>query len=119
MNILDFIRRRRSQLGFACRDFAVQLQIKPSDWNRIENGRAQFPDDEDFRNKLASALMIQQEESDWFHRTLCNYKVQNRPPLSEQELIAKLPVVFRKSDGTRLTKAEALKLASHLRRELA
>jgi len=117
--ILDFIKARRKELGFSCRDFGLFLKMKPSEWNRMENGRMPFPKEHAFEKRLVKALCINTEEYPAFHAAYMDYEPIAREPLTEEEVVQKLPMVFRKQDGSAMSEPELLKLGERLRHELS
>jgi transcriptional regulator with XRE-family HTH domain len=117
MQFLDFVKKRRAELGFSCRDFAAQVKMKPSDWNRIENGRSEL--DFSVLELLMTELAVSTDEQEDFLSSYLAHHVAPRPPLSEEQLAQKLPMVFRKADGTVMRKPELLRLAEKLKVVLA
>jgi hypothetical protein len=117
MQFLDFVKKRRSELGYSCREFAPLVKMKPSDWNRIENGIIEIPGDA--VALVFECLAVSAEEQEEITNAYLNYEVQPTKPLSEQELVEKLPMVFRKVDGTVMRKPELVRLAERLKTALA
>ncbi len=119
--LLEVIKSKRSQISYSCRDLAFKLKMKPSVWNRIENGLEPLPKGDAFLFQLASALLIERGSTEWesFISSCRTYTPPTRKPLTEKELVEKLPMVFRKKDGSAMKEPELTELAEELRRELA
>jgi hypothetical protein len=117
MDFLGLIKAKRAQLGYACRDFAAELGLKPSVWNRMENGIDLLPDH--IVPTVFAKLSLRPDELQQFRQSYSTYQLPARPPLTDAQLVEKLPMVFRKADGSKMSGNELLKLAERLKRELA
>lgn len=121
MIFAKLVKSRRELLCLSSRDLANQLGLKPSDWNRIERAVQLPPKTHEFALELASALMIEENSTEYVElvNALRAASLRERPLLSDEQLLSRLPIIFRTKDGKKPSKTELGRLAEKLRYELS
>ncbi len=92
----DFVRARRAELDLPLRVFCEKNGIDPSNWSKLERGRMQPPQGETL-TRYAKALKLKPGSAEWYEfRDLAAVEAGRIPPdLTNKEIMAKLPVLFR------------------------
>lgn len=102
MTFGEFIKDKRLKLGLSLRAFCERNGYDPGNHSKLERGVLNPPDDDDLMTKLAKALGVKKETSDWFD--FHNYAAVARKQipkelLDDAEVVDKLPVLFRTLQG--------------------
>ena len=116
----EFARARRLALGVTLRQFCREHGFDVGNMSRIERGRAAPTQTDGFLGRYATALKLEPRTDQWrqFH-DLARIAAGRIPEriLNDEELVAKLPIVFRTlSEGGPLTEEKLLDLAERIRR---
>ena len=97
-----FIKELRAKQRFGLREFCLEHGYDPSNWSKIEREVSPPPKDEDTLRKWAKQLGLKPGTDDWhkFH----DYAAVDagRIPdhvMKDEELLAKLPALFRTISG--------------------
>ena len=92
----DFVRARRAEMGVPLRVFCDENGIDPSNWSKLERGRLAPPQGETLE-RYARALRLKKNSPRWFEFCdLASAETGRIPPdLTEGEIAARLPVLFR------------------------
>ncbi len=114
-----FFKEKRLQTGLSLRQFCLNHSLDAGNISKIERGHASPPQSRDKLQKYAGYLGIIENSDDWL--TFCDsaYASNGRIPLdvmSDEELVKKLPVVFRTLRGQKLTTEQLESLAEIIRR---
>lgn len=109
MTFGEFIKERRLALGLSLREFCLRNGHDASNWSKIERGVATPPADDNKLTEWATQLGIEQYSADWYEFfDLAAVKRGALPSsiLSNEELVAKLPLFFRTLRGQKPTEQE-------------
>ncbi|HVT88611.1 MAG TPA: helix-turn-helix transcriptional regulator [Tepidisphaeraceae bacterium] len=102
MTFGEFVKDRRIKFGLTLRAFCERNGYDPGNHSKLERGILNPPDDEEYMGKLAKALNVKKETSDWFD--FHNYAAVARKEIpsalmDDAEVVDKLPVLFRTLQG--------------------
>jgi len=101
----DFIKRARAKKGETLRDFCVKHGFDPGNFSRMERGMSPPPQREELLEKYAAALGFKRNTDDWiefFDLAAATHGQLPKDLLTEDELIGKLPVLFRTLRGSKV-----------------
>src|SRR4030042_2489190 len=65
MNFGEFVRIRRTELGFTLRDFCQTFGHDPSNWSKVERGKLPQSDDQAVLDDWAETLNIKKGTENW------------------------------------------------------
>src|SRR4030042_3296149 len=65
MNFGDFVRIRRTELGFTLRDFCQTFGHDPSNWSKVERGKLPPSDDQAVLDDWAEQLNLKKGTESW------------------------------------------------------
>lgn len=102
MTFGELIKDRRIKAGMSLRSFCEKHEYDPGNHSKLERGILNPPDDEAFMNKLAKAVGIKRETAEWFDFHSLAAVARREIPrelLDDDEVVAKLPVLFRTLQG--------------------
>lgn len=114
----NFIRQRREELRVGLRQFCSELNFDPSRWSKVERGVLQPPSDDGILKSIAKILAIKASSSDWTKlKDLAAFGRGELPKdiMSNDELVACLPLVFRTLRNEKPTKEQLYNLAELIR----
>lgn len=117
-NFGEFAKEMRLKMGFTLRKFCLEFGYDPGNHSKIERGLSGPPSSEEKQVKLAGDLGIPKGSSDWNEffdlAALCKGKL---PPsiLSDEELVMKLPFVFRTLRGDKMDDDKLMDFVKQLR----
>ena len=114
-----FFKEMRLQTGLSLRQFCMEHGLDPGNISRIERGIASPPQSREKLEEYASYLGIDKDSDDWFNFFDYAAAATGRIPhdvMSDEELVKKLPVVFRTLRGQTLSADKLKELAETLRR---
>lgn len=114
----DFARSRRIQMGHTLRQFCLESGLDPAYVSRIERGVIPPPQDPEKLEHLAKLLGLQKDSAEWqMFMDLASIDAGRIPAdvISDDEMVAKLPVLFRTVRGQKLTEAKLRELIQFLR----
>ncbi len=115
----EFFRDQRLKTGQTLRSFCKQYGFEPSNVSKLERGRSAPPQAEDVLRRYAQALQLEEGTEEWrafFDLAYaCNGLV---PPelLSDEEVVSRLPVLYRTLRGEKITDAQFENLVQLIRR---
>jgi len=115
----QFFKEIRQRNGLALRQFCLEYGLDPGNISKIERGLNPPPSSTDILEKYASYLKIEKGSDDWYnffdYAAACAGKI---PPdvMSDEELVNKLPLVFRTLRGQKVPAEQLKDLAEHIRR---
>lgn len=96
------LKRLRMARGLTLREFCLQHGFDPGNYSRLERGLYPAPQKEELLAKYAQALDLQEGSDDWleFFDTAAATRGQlPKDLLSDNELLDKLPALFRTLRG--------------------
>ena len=114
----DLIRAHRKKLGLGLREFCAGAGMDPAYLSRIERGVLAPPQDPERLAELARHLGISSNSLEFRTFTdLAAVCAGNVPAdiLAEEQMVKKLPVLFRTIRGQKLTEAKLRDLVEFLR----
>lgn len=114
----EFLREKRLALGKGLREFCLSNGLDASNYSKLERGTV-APPSRDLLEKYAEFLKIEKDSEDWFNLFDLAAIAKKRIPdyvFDNEEFVAALPVLFRKSTGEHYTKEELLKIAEDIKK---
>ena len=115
----EFARQKRLSLGISLREFCRNNDLDWGNCSRIERGVSAPPKSREVQERYAKALQIEEDSEDWqTFLDLADICAGNIPQriMSDEDLVAKLPVIFRTIAGRKLTPRRLQKLAEMIRK---
>ncbi len=114
----ELIRQHRLSRDLSLREFCIALEFDASHWSKIERGILPPPKSEAILRKIADLLEFKEGSQEWFE--LHDYAAlgAGRVPsdiLTDAELAAYLPLVFRTVRNSKPTAEELVNLAETIR----
>ena len=119
MNFGAYHKEKRIALGLTLRVFCLRFDFDPGNVSRIERGRVKPPADPDVLTRHAKALSLKKGSDDWV--TFFDLAAAGRGEipadlLSDDDVVAKLPVVFRTLRGDKVDPSRIDALIDLIRR---
>lgn len=114
----DFIRIKRAALRLSLRRFAEKAGLDPGNASRLERGRAAPPESQDVLDRIASALELPKSSADRRQLLDLAAAAKGKIPqdlLSDDEVAARLPVLFRTLRSKPLSAEQLDKLIDSIR----
>ena len=114
-----FFREKRLETGLSLRQFCLEHSLDPGNMSKIERGLASPPQSREILEKYAADLGISENSDEWYnffdYAAMSSGKI---PPdvMSDEELVKKLPVVFRTLRGQKLSADKLQQLAEEARK---
>ena len=114
-----FFKAMRQKNGITLRQFCHKYGLDPGNVSKIERGIAAPPSSHRILEKYASYLGIQENSNEWYEffdlAASCSGKL---PPylMSNEQLVNKLPLVFRTIRGQKLDSSKLDELAELIRK---
>ena len=105
----DFFKSLRQAKGLTLRQFCLDSGYDTANISKLERGLMKPPSDEDKLRKLAKALGIKkgsEEYNTFFNLAAAARKTFKITKLTTEEVLAKLPVLFRAVDREDLTEKD-------------
>lgn len=94
----EAIKARRAELRLTLREFAKRSNMDPGNASKIERGRLAPPQREEVLARVAHALELEAGSAEWQNLLDLAAAANGRVPtdiLSDEEAMARLPVLFR------------------------
>ena len=113
------IRERRAALRLTLRAFAEQAGMDPGNASRMERGQLAAPEAAEILDRVAMALKFKKKSREYEHFFDVAAAAKGRVPadlLSDSEVAAKLPILFRTLRSKPLTKEKLEKLIESIRK---
>jgi transcriptional regulator with XRE-family HTH domain len=115
----NLLKRLRQRTGKTSRDFCLEHGLDPGNYSRLERGRFPPPQREDLLEKYATALGLVRGSEEWIEffdvAAACKGQLP-RDLLEDDELLAKLPVLFRTLRGSPIAPESLDELIEKIRR---
>ncbi len=115
----QLFRRCRVELGLTLRSFCEQHGFDPGNLSRLERGLLPPPQSEEKLSQYARVLGLKPGDDRWLEFFDLAAAEHGRIPkdiLSDEEVVDKLPVLFRTLRGEKVSEAELSALLDKIRR---
>jgi transcriptional regulator with XRE-family HTH domain len=115
----NLMKTLRQKTGKTMRDFCLENHLDPGNYSRLERGMFPPPQSEELLAKYAKALGIIRGSDDWlmFFDTAAACRGQvPKDLLDDDELLAKLPALYRTLRGTKVSPDKLDELIEKIRR---
>ena len=113
------LKELRLESGRSLREFCLANGIDPGNYSKLERGLFPPPEKHDLLEKYATALGLKPGSDQWlelFDLAAAERGVIPKDLLSDEELVEKLPLLFRTMRGTPLSPEQLDSFAEHVRR---
>jgi len=104
-----FLKAKRVELGLTLRKFCLMHELDPGNISKMERGKLPPPQNEQKLKEYAKMLKIKKGSDDWQTFFDLAAAEAGRVPadlLSDKEVLAKLPALFRTMRGQQVTDKE-------------
>jgi transcriptional regulator with XRE-family HTH domain len=115
----DFVKERRTQLRLSLRAFAEAAGMDPGNASRIERGLVPPPESPEVLGRIAGALQLEEGSEEFETLTDFAAAAKGRLPadlLSDSEVAARLPILFRTLRSKPLSKEQFERLIETIRK---
>lgn len=115
----EFFRAMRAKRGISLREFCLANGFDPGNISRLERGLLPPPESGEKLEAYARALRLKKGSDDWYTFFDLAAAERGRIPqdvLSDEELVSKLPVLFRTLRGQRVDDEALEDLVERIRR---
>ena len=115
----QLFKEMRLRTGVSLRQFCLNHSLDPGNISKMERGLASPPRSREKLEEYAQYLGIEKDSDDWYNFFDCAAASTGRIPtdvMSDDELVKKLPVVFRTLRGQKLPTEKLDDLAELIRR---
>lgn len=115
----ECFKRLRIATGQTLRTFCAQHGYDPGNLSKLERGLLPPPDSNEKLEDYAKALRLKKASDQWFHFFDLAAAERGRIPtdlLKDEELVGKLPVMFRTMRGAKLDRAQLDEFVERIRR---
>lgn len=114
-----FFKQKRLDLKMSLREFCRRNNLDPGNISKLERGVMAPPESTELLNKYAKMLNIEFESDDWYKfidlASACNGQIPH-DFMDDEELVEKLPLVFRTLRGQQISGEKLDELAELIRR---
>ncbi|MBI4680063.1 MAG: helix-turn-helix transcriptional regulator [Nitrospirae bacterium] len=114
----EFFKIKRIEMDKTLRQFCLENGLDPGNISKLERGLLQPPTEGKLEH-YAKCLGIKKGSDDWYEFFDLAHASAGRIPqeiLSDEEALAKLPLVFRTLRGQKLNKEQLNKLAKEIKK---
>jgi len=109
----------RQKTGKTLRQFCLEHNLDPGNYSKLERGKSLPPKSREKLEKLANFLNIEEGSDEWYNffddAAACSGTIP-KYIMDDEELSAKLPLVFRTIRGERVDSEKLERLAEIIRR---
>src|SRR3972149_2273426 len=115
----EFFKTKRIALGKTLRTFCIENQLDPGNISKLERGILPPPVTSEKLEHYADCLQIVQGSDNWYTFFDLAHACAGRIPdefRSDENILSKLPIVFRTLRGQKLTKDQLEALAKELKK---
>jgi len=113
-----FFKKKRLELGKTLRQFCAENHLDPGNISKLERGLLPPPTSQEKLEHYARCLRIKEGSDEWYEFFDLARASAGRIPeeiLSNERLLAKLPLVFRTLRGQKLTREQLNELVEKLK----
>jgi len=114
----DFFKKKRIESGKTLRQFCLENNLDPGNISKLERGILPPPTSEEKLEHYARCLKIKKGSDEWYEFFDLAHASAGRIPeeiVSDENLLSKLPLVFRTLRGQKLTREQLNELAKRLK----
>jgi len=114
----DFFKKKRIESGKTLRQFCMENNLDPGNISKLERGILPPPTSEEKLEHYARCLKIKKGSDEWYEFFDLAHASAGRIPeeiVSDENLLSKLPLVFRTLRGQKLTREQLNELAKRLK----
>ena len=114
-----FLKKMREKNGLSLRRFCVENNIDPGNLSRLERGLISPPQSRKKLEQYASYLEIEKGSDDWYEYFDLAAAHTGKIPadlMEDDELVKKLPLLFRMIRGQKVSKNKLDKLSAVIRK---
>lgn len=115
----ELLKKHRRALDKTLREFCLENGFDPGNYSRLERGMLNPPQRGDLLEKYAVALKLKRDSEDWlelFDLAAAAHGQLPKDLLSDEELLGKLPLLFRTLRGSAVSPAKLDELIEKIRR---
>jgi transcriptional regulator with XRE-family HTH domain len=119
MSFGEFFKAMRERRGLTLRKFCVENGLDPGNISKLERGILPAPQSREKLGEYAGFLGIIEGSDEWYEFfDLASADAGRIPPdiMSDEELVRRLPLVFRTIRGQKVSREKLKKLAEIVRR---
>jgi transcriptional regulator with XRE-family HTH domain len=114
----EFFKARRQALGLTLREFCLKHKFDPGNLSRMERGQLAPPQHREVLERYTKALDLTSGSDDWYTFLDLAAAAKGRLPdelLEDEEVVAKLPLVFKTLRSKPLTERRLSELVKAIR----
>jgi len=107
------------QAGLSLREFCLKNGLDPGNYSRVERGMFRPPQDRTIVEKYATALGLERGSDEWLQLFDLAAAERGQVPedlMSDEELVDKLPVLFRTMRATQVSPEKLDEFIEKIRR---
>jgi len=111
-------RQLRLRLGLSLREFCLKHGLDASNMSKLERGRLAPPQKREILEHYAECLGLESGSDDWYEFFDLAAAEAGRIPediLNDDELLKKVPILFRAARGQQVSRADMQDLLDNLR----
>jgi transcriptional regulator with XRE-family HTH domain len=115
----DFFKEKRNQKGSTLREFCRTYGLDPGNISKLERGMLPPPESKEKLEKYASALGLKSGTDDWYQFFDLAAACKGVIPcdlLEDEELVKRLPIIFRTFRSKKVSKKTVEDLIERLRK---
>ncbi|NQT23979.1 helix-turn-helix transcriptional regulator [candidate division KSB1 bacterium] len=117
----DFFKKLRIQKGYTLRKYCKEFNFDPGNISKLERGVLEPPSSRNLLEKHANCLGLKESSDEWYEFFDLAAACKGRIPQdmsSDEELIKKLPLVFRTLRGQKPNREDLKNLANIIKGSL-
>ena len=102
----EFLKELRMRAGLSLREYCLKNGLDPGNYSRVERGRFRPPQDREIVERYATALGLERGCDEWLRLFDLAAAERGQIPddiMSDEQLVDKLPVLFRTIRATRVS----------------
>jgi transcriptional regulator with XRE-family HTH domain len=114
----EFFKKKRIELRKTLRQFCIENNLDPGNISKLERGILPPPTSQEKLEHYARCLKIKKGSDEWYEFFDLAHASAGRIPeeiVSDENLLSKLPLVFRTLRGQKLTREQLNELAKRLK----
>jgi len=115
----QFFKKMRGKKGLSLRRFCIENNLDPGNISKMERGLIPPPKSQEKLEQYASYLEVEKGSDDWYEYFDLAAAHSGKIPddlMKDDELVKKLPLVFRTIRGQKVSKEKINKLAEVIRK---
>ncbi|MDI6753323.1 MAG: helix-turn-helix transcriptional regulator [Thermodesulfobacteriota bacterium] len=119
MTFGQFFKKMRGKKGLSLRRFCIENNLDPGNISKMERGLISPPQSREKLEQYVSYLEIKKGSDDWYEYFDLAAAHTGKIPddlMEDDELVKKLPLVFRTIRGQKVSKEKLNKLAEAIRK---